>query len=178
MFEKFTFFVKIGFFCATIKNVLSVYKNKCAFVLILWFLGSCSSTNNPQNKLSVDASLKTWQPPAPGIDIAQIEERITEDKLNKKYFKVFLTATDSSNRGFYLLTLTYAFSKNQTVIAFPKWSNGAYPKPVLKKGNASYQALLGFDSGDGSFHPYYDINVKSNTLTLEKTNDYVLGAGG
>ncbi|HET8572297.1 MAG TPA: hypothetical protein VFL76_00370 [Edaphocola sp.] len=111
------------------------------------------------------------------MNIARIEERITEDKLNKKYFKVLITATDSSRRGFYLLTLNYAFSKNQTVIAFPKWSNNAYPEPVLKKGDKPYQVFLGFDAGDGVFHPYYDIKVENTSLKLEKTNDYVLDTG-
>jgi len=154
-----------------------VYKNKWTFVFILFLSAGCSTTNQPTNKPSTEHALSVWQPPAAGREVAQIKERITEDKLNEKYFKVALTTTDSSERGYYLLTLNYAFSKNQTVISFPKWSNDAYPQPVLKKGDTLYQVLLGFDAGDGNFHPYYEIKVENKSLTLEKTNDYVLATG-
>ena len=154
-----------------------MYKNKWALVFILLLPAGCSTTNQPTNKLSSDSTLSIWQPPAPGTEVAQIKERIAEDKLNEKYFKIRLIATDSSDRGYYLLTLNYAFSENQTVISFPKWSNDAYPKPVLQKGDKRYQALLGFDAGDGNLHPYYEIKADSKSLTLKKTNDYVLATG-
>lgn len=154
-----------------------MYHFKKAFVLILLLSGSCSSTNQSSQKPLDASALKVWQPPASGNEVAQIKERIAEDKLNEKYFKVSLRTTDSSNRGHYLLTINYAFSKNQKVISFPKWSNEAYPKPILKKGDKPYQALLGFDAGDGIFHPYYEIKVENKSLTLEKTNDYVLATG-
>lgn len=142
--------------------------------MILLLAGCTSNKQPPKNQPAATSLHATWQPPEAGSEVAQIKERIKEDKLNEKYFRVSVTTTDSSAKGYYLLTLNYAFSENKTVIAFPQWTNGAFPKPVLQNGSEHYQALLGFDVGDGNFHPYYEITVQDHALSLKQTNDYVL----
>jgi hypothetical protein len=112
-----------------------------------------------------------WQPPAAGASVAEYKERVTDDNLNEKYFRVTVIATEKSKEGAYRLKLEYGFNINETEVQLPEW-NKAVLQPVLKKGEGNYHCLLGFDTGDGQFHELYMINAEGGDIRLKQTKGY------
>ncbi len=147
-------------------------------LLLAAALFSCSEKNTSDKQDAVDTQKKTteismWQPPKAGTVIDKVQERITEDKLNEKYFRVTVTATDESKKGTYALKLEHGFNSNETTIDMPEWVGGAVLKPVLKKGPDKYNCIVGFDTGDGEFHELYQVKVNDKgSITLKQTKGY------
>lgn len=138
-------------------------------------LVSCSrSQNNRSGTVAGEPVVSSWQPPASGTNIAIIKEKIKEDKLNNRYFSVQVLSTDSSRAGFYKVSLSFGYAKEETVVQFPSWTNGVYVKPVLLKGKSSYHAQLGFVASDTIFHPYYEIKVVEDAIKMDKVSKYVM----
>ncbi len=149
-----------------------MHKQIVPFFLLL-LLAACHQGNSPGgNGPSGTGTVKQWQPPAPGVIVATYKERVTEDKLNEKYFKVTVTATESSSEGKYQLKLEYGFNINETDIQLPEWNQGVVLKPVLTGGKSPYHCFLGFDTGDGQFHELYEINAEGGDIRLKQTKGY------
>ncbi len=139
-------------------------------VVAMW---GCGQQNTPEEIKKEKKSVSQWQPPAAGTGVAKVEERITEDKLNEKYFRVEAIATADSKNGNYDLRLAHGFNTNETSIDLPKWVGGVVLKPVLKKGDKKYSCDIGFDTGDGQFHELYQVRVnEQGNITLKQTRGY------
>lgn len=115
-----------------------------------------------------------WQVPPAGARIDQLEQRITEDQLNKTFFRVTLISTELSVDGVYKVMLEYGFNRNETQISLPRWPDNAVLRPVLKAGKKPYQCYLGFDTGDGIFHELYDISVENKNIRMRQSYNYIL----
>lgn len=133
---------------------------------------SCSQNNNSGEKQQPGTLKTMWEPPAAGTTVAEYKERVTEDNLNEKYFRVTVKTTDLSPEGAYLLKLEYGYNINETDIRLPEWNKGTILKPVLKKGDGAYHCLLGFDAGDGRFRELYLINAEGGNIRLKQTKGY------
>lgn len=138
--------------------------------LILAFV-ACQQ-NKHTDKQDRKKVTQQWNPPPAGTIIDKFQERVTEDNLNEKYFRVTVISTEESKAGTYLLKLEYGFNINETTIDLPKWTNGAVLKPALKKGAGIYSCLLGFDTGDGQFRELYEIKAKGGDISLKQTKGY------
>jgi len=136
------------------------------------FLYSCKSGSPEKSEKPAAVQEATWEPPAAGTEVARYTERVKEDKLNEKYFRVIVKATPDSRSGNFLLRLEYGFNINETAIDLPAWTGNAVLKPVLQKGEGAYHCLLGFDAGDGQFRELYDIRVDNGDVRLKQTKGY------
>lgn len=142
-------------------------------LFFLLLLAACHQDNSPgRNQSSATGNVKQWQPPASGATVATYKERVTEDKLNEKYFTVTVKATENSSEGKYQVKLEYGFNINETDIQLPEWNHGVVLKPMLTKGKSPYHCLLGFDTGDGQFHELYEINAEGGDIRLKQTKGY------
>ena len=139
----------------------------CLFPLVI----GCNTGNAPATEPSVAKQVQ-WQPPAAGATVTEYKERVTDDPLNEKYFKVIVIATEGSREGSYKLKLEYGFNMNETEVKLPEWTKGVALQPVLKKGEGNYHCLLGFDTGDGEFHELYTINAEGGDIRLKQTKGY------
>ena len=135
---------------------------------------SCHSNNAPATGHADGSSAVQvqWQPPAAGDIVTQYKERVAEDNLNEKYFRITVIATEDSKAGSYRLKLEYGFNINETEVRLPEWNKGVILKPVLKKGNGNYHCLLGFDTGDGEFHELYTIDAGGGDIRMKQTKGY------
>lgn len=140
-------------------------------VLFLSACGGGSRAEKSADDVTVVMSDR-WQPPAAGTQVAGYKERVTEDDLNEKYFRVSVITTDSSAKGHYRLKLEYGYNINETEITLPEWTDEIIVKPVLQKGNGPYQCLLGFDTGDGVFRELYLISAGGGDIRLKQTQRY------
>lgn len=138
----------------------------------LLFLAACTGTTTDPAAPETAVAAKPWQPPAPGAEVARYKERVKEDQLNEKYFRVTVIATDASPEGNFRLKLEYGFNINETDIMLPEWTPGVILKPVLQKGTGDYHCLLGFDAGDGIFHELYEIRAENGNVRLKQTRGY------
>jgi hypothetical protein len=142
-------------------------------VCLMFALAGCHQPSPPEQKDKEQVTpASTWTPPPAGTVVDQIKERITEDNLNEKYFSVVVVATENSKTGSYLLKLEQGFNKNETIIDLPKWTGGATLKPVLQKGTEKYSCIIGFDTGDGQFHEFYQVKAEGGNLKLKQTTGY------
>lgn len=126
-------------------------------------------------KQSKDNAIPTtsWNPPAAGTVVAKYEERFNKDNLNEAYFRVIVRATDSSKSGHFAVEMDGGENKNETEIDLPKWTPGSVLKPVLKKGDSTYECLLGFDAGDGQFKDLYLIKADDKkSITMKQIKGY------
>ena len=141
---------------------------------IALFTTSCINSTDETDKdhISTTNKIESWNPPVAGTMVDEYKEAIPEDKLNNAFFKVAVIATETSNNGHFDLSLEYGANKNETTIDLPKLNRGTILKPVLKKGNAKYECLLGFDAGDGVFKEYYLVSVENKNIKLKKTHYY------
>lgn len=140
--------------------------------LLLIVLAGCGQQNTQEQPGKKELKSQ-WQPPAAGTVVAKVEERITEDELNEKYFRVEVIATADSKDGNYNLKLAQGFNENETTIDLPKWVGGVILKPVLKKGDKKYSCDIGFDTGDGQFRELYQVRVNGEgNITLKQTRGY------
>lgn len=128
--------------------------------------------NNSQQTMQAKPENRGWVPPSAGKPIAGYKERIREDQLNDLYFSVSVVTTDSSRKGLYKVDIAYGYATHETHITLPKWTGDIYLKPVLKKGDEPYEVFLGFEAGDSTFHPYYEIKAVENAIKMEKVMAY------
>jgi hypothetical protein len=135
---------------------------------------SCNTGSAPATQQTTDATVTKvqWQPPAAGATVTEYKERVTDDNLNEKYFRVTVIATESSKEGTYRLKLEYGFNINETEVHLPEWNKGVTLKPLLKKGDGNYHCLLGFDTGDGQFRELYTINAEGGDIRLKQPKGY------
>ncbi|WP_118972331.1 hypothetical protein [Taibaiella koreensis] len=144
------------------------------FVLFfsLLLLAACSGTKTDPATSKAPATVQQWQPPATGAQVAQYKERVKEDNLNEKYFRITVIATEASPEGNFKLKLEYGFNINETDIMLPEWTPGVVLKPVLQKAEGDYHCLLGFEAGDGIFHELYDIRAENGNVRMKQTKGY------
>lgn len=144
-----------------------------ALCLVIAIAG-CGQTDTSEQKKDKEQipSVASWNPPPAGTVVDKIQERITEDNLNEKYFRVEVLTTENSKAGSYLLKLEQGFNKNETTIDLPKWTGGTVLKPVLQKGAEKYSCIIGFDTGDGQFHELYQVKTDGGNLKLKQTKGY------
>lgn len=133
-------------------------------------VNSVDETNKDHN--AATHKIESWNPPPAGTVIDEYKEAIPEDKLNNAFFRVAVIATETSNNGHFDLELEYGANINETTVDLPKLKRGIILKPLLKKGTAKYECLLGFDGGDGVFKEYYLISVDKKNIKLKKTHYY------
>jgi len=138
----------------------------------LMAITACRQNDSRREEQSSQVTTTAWEPPATGTTIAEYKERVTEDNLNDKYFRVTVKTTDYSREGAYRLKLEYGYNINETDIQLPEWHKGTFLKPVLKKGAGQYHCLLGFDAGDGKFRELYLINAEGGDIRLKQTKGY------
>jgi hypothetical protein len=139
-------------------------------VVLLLFCYGCQNKGEPKKAQVVNH----WKAPAPGTRIDRLEQRITEDRLNKVFFRVTLISTEYSTDGIYKVMLEYGFNRHETQITLPDWPNHTVLRPELKSGAEPYQCYLGFDSGDGIFHELYEISVEDKNIRMRQSYNYVL----
>jgi hypothetical protein len=142
------------------------------FLFLIFALAGCRQNEDTDKQEHQKNVTQQWNPPPAGTVVDKFQERVTEDKLNEKYFRITVMATEESKAGSYLLKLEYGFNINETTIDLPKWTNGTVLKPVLKKGPGVYSCLLGFDTGDGQFRELYEIKGKGGDVSLKQTKGY------
>lgn len=142
------------------------------FLCLMSALAGCRQNERPVNQDHQENVSQQWSPPPEGTVVDKFQERVTEDNLNEKYFRITVISTKESKAGAYLLKLEYGFNINETTIDLPKWTGGTVLKPVLKKGAGTYSCLLGFDTGDGQFRELYAIRAKGGDVTLKQTKGY------
>ena len=139
-------------------------------LLTLW---SCNSDKPGAVKEQAAADKSSlWKPPAAGAVVARYQERVTEDQLNEKYFRVTATTTKRSREGEFQLKLEYGFNINETSIELPQWTGDTIPKPVVRKAEGQYHCQLGFDTGNGQFHELYDIRAENGNVRMKQTKGY------
>lgn len=145
------------------------------FPLLCCFLAlGCQSPDTKQPAAQAVAQKTVWQPPAPGTVVDRYQERITEDKLNEKYFRVSVLATDRSKEGHFNLKLEYGFNINEVEVDLPQWTGGAVLKPLLQKGAGTYHCILGFDAGDGRFRELYEIKAENGDVRMKQIRGYYM----
>jgi hypothetical protein len=150
-------------------------KIKIIFASGIILLSGCNNTEvgvNDHAKETVKSPLAGWQPPAAGTVVDKYEERVTEDQLNEKYFRVTVKSMDKSKEGEYALKLEYGFNINETTITFPKWTNNIALRPIVKGGQEKYSCLIGFDAGDGEFHELYEVKALNGDITFKQIRAY------
>ncbi len=126
----------------------------------------------PENTATAD--VVQWAPPAPGNVVDQLEKRIEEDKLNKKYFRVSVWSNAESVKGQYTLKLEYGFNINERDIQLPQWPGKVILRPVIKEGPDKYHCYIGFEAGDNQFHELYEVKVTNGNISLKQTHRYYL----
>jgi hypothetical protein len=142
-------------------------------VLCLMFvLAACKQNEQTDKQDHQKNTTQQWNPPPAGTAVDKFQERVAEDNLNEKYFRITVVSTEESKEGSYLLKLEYGFNINETTIDLPKWTKGTILKPILKKGPEQYSCLLGFDIGDGQFRELYLIKANSGDISLKQTKGY------
>ncbi len=115
-----------------------------------------------------------WTPPAAGQVVDQLEQRVTEDKLNKKFFRVTLLSTEESQAGIYVIQLAFGHNNAEREITLPRWTGDLILKPVLKEGSEKYHCLMGFEANDGQFHELYEIKIVDGDIVFRETHKYFL----
>ncbi|WP_118951432.1 hypothetical protein [Taibaiella helva] len=135
-------------------------------------LAACSGTATDPASPKTTMATAPWQPPAAGAEVARYKERVKEDQLNEKYFRVTVIATEASAEGLFRVKLEYGFNINETDVQLPEWTPGVVLKPVLQKAAGDYHCLLGFDAGDGIFHELYEIRAENGNVRLKQTKGY------
>jgi hypothetical protein len=143
-----------------------------AFLYLMFAFAGCRPNERADKQDHQKNVTQQWNPPPAGTVVDKFQERVAEDNLNEKYFRITVIATEESKAGAYLLKLEYGFNINETTIDLPKWTNGTVLKPVLKKGAGAYSCLLGFDTGDGQFRELYAIKAQGGDVTLKQTKGY------
>lgn len=146
-----------------------MYLRIFSLVLIL----CCSGCQNKRDHNDKQAE-NHWEVPDPGTRIDQVEQRITEDKLNKAFFRVTIISTPLSINGVYKVILEYGLNKNEIQVSLPRWPDGAVLRPELKAGPKPYQCYLGFDTGDGVFHELYEITVENKNIRMRQSYHYAI----
>lgn len=142
------------------------------FLYLMFAFAGCRSNEHANKQDHQKNVTQQWNPPLAGTIVDKFQERVTEDNLNEKYFRITVISTEDSKAGAYLLKLEFGFNINETTIDLPKWTNGTILKPVLKKGVGAYSCLLGFDTGDGQFRELYAIKAQDGDVTLKQTKGY------
>lgn len=147
--------------------------------LFVVFLAACAQPDHrvgSKQEKEVKSQLKNkWVTAAKGEKITEIKEKIEEDKHQiGLIFYVSVIATENSALGVYLVSFGYGYSKHEVAVTLPRWVDGSYPKPILRKGTKDYDVRLGFDIGDGKFRPLYKIYVEDKSIRMKKTDSYVL----
>jgi hypothetical protein len=143
-----------------------------SFLCLMVAFAGCRSNEHADKQDHQKKVTQQWNPPPAGTVVDKFQERVAEDNLNEKYFRITVISTEDSKAGAYLLKLEYGFNINETTIDLPKWTNGTVLKPVLKKGAETYSCLLGFDTGDGQFRELYSIKAQGGDVTLKQTKGY------
>lgn len=135
---------------------------------------SCNSPQEVKSIPSFTTTQKTWTPPPSGTIVDEYTEQIREDDLNDLSFKVTIISTDESEKGIYDLHLAFGYNENETQLVLPKWPDYTILKPVIKKGQDKYQCLIGFETGDDTFHELYEVKVDNQDITMKQTKAYYL----
>jgi len=150
-------------------------KTLAAFTWAAAFLLGCTQPDKTkQTAAPQHQPAPAWQAPPAGTKVAEIRERIQQDRLNRLYFSVQVISTEDSKTGLYKVALTYGYGKRETTVQLPKWTDSIALKPALKKGKEEQTILLGFEAGDTTFHPYYEITVENKAIKMNQVRTYYI----
>ncbi len=101
--------------------------------------------------------------------VQQYEEKVDND-LNNWFFKIKLFETEM--RFTYKLTLQYEEVTGEDEITFPNL--GLNPQPLIKKGTAKYECIIGFLDQQGAFREYKKVHVLDGNLKITTLKSYAI----
>lgn len=115
-------------------------------------LASCG--NEKEN----GGDMEHFYAPAAGIIVAA-DSMKAEDELNEFYFSVYITTTDLSNEGRYLLQANLGYNEAKSEIVYPKLTQRL--KPAIRKDPSNdFSYIVGFTYEDGTFNDYAKIYAR------------------
>jgi len=144
------------------------------------FIISCGRAEKPADKSlpgekAVEPS-QNWTPPSAGGIVAKFERPVKNSRLYNAWFRVSVLSTDSSSQGHYVIKAEYGANIHEIPLTFPEWNDGRILKPLLEPDTAAYTCRIGFDTGDGQFHPYYLVRSAGNDgdMSIKQVATYML----
>ena len=141
-----------------------------ATVLLFTACGETADTNSKTTTAGSTASaidLKRSNPKTEAVQ--QYEEKVDND-LNNWFFKVKLYETEK--RFTYKMTLQHEEVSGEDEITFPNL--GMDPQPVIKKGTAKYECIIGFLDQQGAFREYKKVHVLDGNLKVTTLKSYAI----
>ncbi|MEO7310936.1 MAG: hypothetical protein ABIX01_11100 [Chitinophagaceae bacterium] len=99
--------------------------------------------------------------------VQQYEEKVDND-LNSWFFRVKLFETDK--RFTYRVSLSFEEVSGEDEITFPNL--GMDPQPVIKKGIAQNECIIGFLDQEGAFREYKKVHVVDGNLKITTLKSY------
>jgi hypothetical protein len=101
--------------------------------------------------------------------VQQYQEKV-DNPLNDWFFKVKLFETEK--RFIYKMTLQHEEVIGEDEITFPNL--GMDPQPVIKKGTAKYECIIGFLDQQGAFREYKKVHVLDGNLKITTLKSYAI----
>jgi hypothetical protein len=149
------------------------------FILIC--LSSCQNPNSTEQTVTQrqhnSEPRLDWTPPSAGEVVDQFEKPIKSQLLHNAVFRVSILATDSSNRGHYLIKAEYGGAIHEVTYKLPAWNDDRILKPWIQPiDSLAYACAIGFNSGNNQFRPYYLLKVvdKQGSMDLKQVKMYML----
>ncbi|MES2774075.1 MAG: hypothetical protein V4722_07810 [Bacteroidota bacterium] len=143
-----------------------------ATILLLVSCGQSTDSNSKNGSSSngsgsVDSSRNNPK----SEPVQQYEEKVAND-LNNWFFRVKLYET--SKRFTYRVSLQHEELTGEDEINFPNL--GMDPQPVIKKGTAQYECIIGFTDQQGAFREYKKVHVVDGNLKITTLKSYAVTA--
>jgi len=118
-------------------------------------------------KAAADMDLERASPKTTAVQ--HYQEKVNHD-LNNWYFKVDLYET--AKRFTYTIKLQYEEITGEDDITLPNL--GLEPQPILKKGSAPYECIIGFMDEKNEFREYKKVHIVDGALKITTLKSYAV----
>lgn len=121
------------------------------YLVLITMLALASCTDD----IKSSEDIEHFYAPAAGT-IVVADSMTVPDELNDFYFSVYITTTDLSEEGRYLLQASHGHNEAKSEIVYPKLTQPL--KPAIRKDETSeFSYIIGFTYDDGTFNDYAKI---------------------